>query len=164
LDKLIADRTRAFAGRSPSLDAGAALFTKHCAACHQIAGQGQTVGPQLDGIGNRGLERIVEDVLDPNRNVDVAFRTSTIVLTSGKVVTGLVRREEGVTLVLVNSEGKEFTVSKHEIDETAKSNLSLMPANVHEIVSEAEFYNLLAYLLAQRAMPPAAEPAAGRAE
>ena len=53
---------------------GAKVFEKNCAACHQLAGKGAKVGPQLDGVGIRGLDRLLEDVLDPNRNVDQAFR------------------------------------------------------------------------------------------
>ncbi|MBC7817907.1 MAG: c-type cytochrome, partial [Planctomycetaceae bacterium] len=134
----------------PSLEAGATLFTKQCAACHQIAGKGTIVGPQLDGIGQRGLERVLEDVLDPNRNVDVNFRTTTVVTKDGKIFSGLSRREEGATLVLVDNKGKEFTVPLTDIDERVKSNLSLMPANVGEILTEREFLDLVSYLLSQR--------------
>ena len=59
------------------------MFEKYCARCHQIGGRGKTVGPQLDGISNRGLDRLIEDVLDPNRNVESAFRSSMIKLKSG---------------------------------------------------------------------------------
>ena len=108
------------------------------------------VGPQLDGIGGRGLERLIEDVLDPNRNVDVAFRTTTLRLADGRVLAGLVRREEGSQLVLADNQGKEFTVAKSEIDEQQKTALSLMPANVGEIVPEGEFFDLVGWLLSQR--------------
>ncbi len=134
----------------PALEAGAALFTKHCAACHQIAGKGTVVGPQLDGIGQRGLERVLEDVLDPNRNVDVNFRTTTVVTKDGKIFAGLIRREEGATLVLADNKGKEFTVPLADVDERVKSTLSLMPANVAEILNEREFLDLVSYLLSQR--------------
>jgi putative heme-binding domain-containing protein len=92
----------------------------------------------------------VEDVLDPNRNVDVAFRTTTIRTVNGEVISGLVRREEGATLILADNKGKEVAVPKDDIEQQAKGSLSLMPANVHEIVSEAEFHDLLAYLLSQK--------------
>ena len=138
------------AAKRPSLEAGAALFTKHCSACHQIAGKGTVVGPQLDGIGQRGLERVLEDVLDPNRNVDVNFRTTTVITKEGKIFSGLTRREEGATLVLADNKGKEFTVPLADIDERVKSNLSLMPANVAEILNEREFLDLVSYLLSQR--------------
>jgi putative heme-binding domain-containing protein len=153
LDKLIAERRSAYTQAAPSLERGQTSFTKHCAACHQIAGQGAVVGPQLDGIGGRGLERIIEDVLDPNRNVDVAFRTTTMRLADGRVVTGLFRRAEGTQRIFADNQGKEFTVAADEIDEEQKTALSLMPANVPEIVPAEEFHDLVAFLLSQRNKP-----------
>jgi putative heme-binding domain-containing protein len=154
LDALIVDRRRAFARATANLEQGQAIFTKHCAACHQLEGKGAVVGPQLDGIGNRGVDRLLEDLLDPNRNVDVAFRTTTLRLTDGRVVSGLVRREEGSQLVLADAQGKEFTVAKSEIDEQQKTSLSLMPANVGEIMPAEEFFDLLGYLLGKRVARP----------
>ena len=109
------------------------------------------MGPQLDGVGNRGLERIVEDVLDPSRNVDPAFRPSLITLKDDTSITGLPRREAGEVLVFVDSTGKEITVPKKEIVERRESQLSLMPSNFGEALSAAEFYDLMAFLLAHGA-------------
>ena len=75
IQKTIAERLRSFSHSNPDATKGAAVFEKNCAACHQLRGRGGLVAPQLDGIGNRGLERILEDVLDPNRNVDAAVCT-----------------------------------------------------------------------------------------
>ena len=129
---------------------GAALFTKTCAACHQIAGKGKKVGPNLDGIGNRGLDRLVEDILAPNRNVDVAFRSSTIVTDQGKVLNGLVKQTEGARLILVNSKGEEISVATDSVEQNVLSNLSPMPANFGETLTEEQFRQLLAYLLSLR--------------
>ena len=129
---------------------GAALFKKNCSICHQIAGEGKQVGPNLDGIGNRGLDRIVEDVLAPNRNVDVAFRTSTVVSTDGQAFSGLVRDLEGNRLSVVDSQGKETLLPNSEVEERIQSVLSPMPANVSEILNEAQFHDLLAYLMSLR--------------
>jgi putative heme-binding domain-containing protein len=153
LDALITDRRRAFAQAKTSTDRGRAVFEKHCIACHQIAGKGALIGPQLDGIGNRGVDRLLEDVLDPNRNVDVAFRTTTLRLADGRVLSGLVRREEGNQIILADNQGKESPIAKSEIDEQQKTALSLMPANVGEIVPASDFADLVAYLLSQRAVP-----------
>jgi putative heme-binding domain-containing protein len=153
LDKLILERRVSFAGATPNPEKGQAVFTKHCAGCHQIEGKGSVVGPQLDGIGGRGLERIIEDILDPNRNVDVAFRTTTIRKTDGQIVSGLLRREEGAQLVFADKEGKEFTLAKGDIDQQQKTALSLMPANVPEIVPADEFHDLVGWLLSKRAAP-----------
>ena len=128
---------------------GGQVFTKNCAVCHQIDGNGAVIGPQLDGIGSRGLERILEDILDPNRNVDVNFRTHIMVLKEGDVVTGQFRREEGELIVLADSTGKELTVPKKEIESRRESETSLMPANFGDIIPEKEFLDLLAFLLSK---------------
>ncbi len=145
--QLMAQRRAEFARAPRDLARGAQVFAKSCAACHQVAGKGPLIGPQLDGIGNRGLERLLEDIFDPNRNVDVAFRTTTLQLESGKVVTGLVRGERGGLLVLADEKGQELTVPKAEIEQQAKANLSLMPENIATTIMEDEFHDLMAYLL-----------------
>jgi putative heme-binding domain-containing protein len=152
LDKLIADRRRAFASGTASAERGQAVFKKHCAACHQLAGEGNKIGPQLDGIGVRGPDRLLEDILDPNRNVDAAFRTTVIVDKDGKVHTGLVRREEGPLLVLADTKGEEFKVAKDHIDEQSISPLSLMPANHGAVIPEEELLDLVARLLEATAL------------
>ncbi len=157
IEKLLQTRRAAYPAADHDANRGEAVFKKHCAACHQVGGQGAVVGPQLDGIGNRGLERVLEDVLDPNRNVDVAFRTTTVALEDGTVHTGLVRRDEGAVRVLVDQKGKEFSIRRDQIVQERKSNLSLMPANVAELVPEKEFYDLVAFLLARRSSQNSAE-------
>ena len=74
-----------------------------------MSGKGAKIGPQLDGIGIRGLERLLEDTLDPSRNVDQAFRTTILNLKSGQVVSGLLLKEEGEVLVLADAAGKGST-------------------------------------------------------
>jgi putative heme-binding domain-containing protein len=157
LRELIEQRRQRYAGFQVSLEHGAQVFQKHCAACHQVGGKGTLIGPQLDGIGNRGLERVLEDVLAPNQNVDVAFRASTLILADGRVVSGLVRREEGEVLVVANNKGEELKLPKSDIDEQAKTTLSLMPENVSEIVPEDDFHHLVGYLLSLRGEPATVE-------
>ena len=152
-DKLIADRRAAYALAPGQAAEGQAIFTKACAACHRIGTEGALIGPQLDGIGQRGLERLCEDILDPNRNVDGSFRTTLLVLKDGEVTSGLFRREEGALVVLAESTGKEITVPKANIAERRESEVSLMPENFGEVLSPADFANLMAWLLSKRAQP-----------
>src|SRR5688572_20661389 len=149
LQKLFESRVAGYRPAKAKPVDGAILFTKHCAACHSIDRQGGNVGPQLDGIGTRGLERICEDVLDPNRNVDQAFRTTLLVLKDGEVVSGLFRREEGELVVLAESTGKEISVPRKAIVERRESDTSLMPENFGELLSQEEFDHLMAFLLAR---------------
>ncbi|HEV3117776.1 MAG TPA: c-type cytochrome, partial [Gemmataceae bacterium] len=150
LQELINRRRSGFAQAKTDAVSGARVFEKSCAICHQVGGKGAKVGPNLDGVGNRGLERLLEDIIDPNRNVDQAFRSTTLALKSGQIVSGLVLREEGEVLVLADNQGKEVRVTKNSIDERNVSQLSPMPANLVEQIPEPDFYNLMAYLLSLR--------------
>jgi putative heme-binding domain-containing protein len=151
VQELLRKRRATFAAAKPDAALGAPVFEKHCGICHQLAGKGAKIGPQLDGIGIRGLDRLLEDVLDPNRNVDQAFRLTTLNLKSGQVVSGLLLKEEGEVYVLADQQGKEVRVPKKTVEERTVSQLSPMPANFADQVSEADFNNLMAFLLAQRA-------------
>ncbi len=150
LQQLLDRRHQGFLKAKGDPMAGAKVFEKSCAVCHQLGGKGAKVGPQLDGIGIRGLDRLLEDVLDPNRNVDQAFRSTTLQMKNGTLVTGLVLREEGEVIVLADKQGKEVRVPRKSVEERTTSQLSPMPDNFADQIREEEFYHLMAFLLAQR--------------
>jgi putative heme-binding domain-containing protein len=148
--RLIAQRREAFSRDQPNVALGRQVFQKTCAACHRVAGEGAKIGPDLDGVGLRGLDRLLEDVLDPSRNIDQAFRATVINTSDGRTLSGLVLREEGAVLVLADAQGKELRLPTADIEERAIARLSPMPANVADLVPEADFLNLMAFLLSQK--------------
>jgi putative heme-binding domain-containing protein len=147
--KVIDERVKAFSSGNFLAEAGAKTFTQNCAVCHQLDKEGALVGPQLDGVGNRGADRLIEDILDPNRNLDHAFRTTLVVLEDGDVQSGLFRREEGEMVVLADSTGKEISIPKKEIKERRESESSLMPDNFSDAIPVEDFNNLIAFLLSK---------------
>jgi putative heme-binding domain-containing protein len=149
LAALLKSRHKSFVDNLGDSGLGAKVFEKHCAVCHTLANKGAKVGPQLDGIGIRGLDRLLEDVLDPNRNVDQAFRTTILNLKDGKMVSGLLLKEEGEIYVMADAQGKEVRVPKTAVDEKLVSPTSPMPANFADQIPEADFNHLMAYLLSQ---------------
>ena len=152
LKQLIAKFSASFATSEATPESGFTVFKKSCVACHRINDEGGKVGPQLDGVGHRGLERLLEDVLDPNRNVDAAFRASVVAKKDGLVVTGLKLREEGNTLVLGDNQGKEVLIRNSDIDDVRISNLSPMPSNFADQLNEADLRSLVTFLLRQKQM------------
>lgn len=127
---------------------GLALFEKNCVNCHRRSGVGGVAGPQLDGVATRGTTRLLEDILHPNRNVDVAFRTSTLQLKDGKVLTGIIRPGNAShQLTAITSDGKVIELLKTDVEERKDSTLSLMPGNVASLLSEDQLLDLTAFLL-----------------
>lgn len=128
------------------------MFVKNCANCHQIAGQGAQVGPNLDGIGNRGLDRLLDDILLPNQNVDAAFRASLISTVDGRLYNGFVRTAEPQSsqVTIVDSQGKVLVIREDEIDEQKMTRVSPMPANFSETIPQQDFIDLISYLLGKQ--------------
>jgi putative heme-binding domain-containing protein len=149
LQKIAQERQATFPAAQASAETGGKLFQIHCAVCHNIAGQGGRVGPELDGIGHRGLERLCEDVLDPNRNVDRVFRYSLVNLKNGSTLAGLYRREEGAVLIFTDAAGKDLAVNKDDVASRTESESSLMPEVFADLLTPADFHHLMAFLLSQ---------------
>ncbi len=153
VQQLLTERRKLVESSAGDAMAGRELFRRNCMICHQLAGEGKSVGPNLDGIASRGLSRMLEDVLAPGRNVDVAFRTSTIVTVAGKVYSGLARETEPGRVSITDLQGKETLLNAAEIEERLQSNQSPMPANFGESLKAEEFRDLFAFLLTQQQKP-----------
>ncbi|MFM8725948.1 MAG: hypothetical protein ACKON9_12585, partial [Planctomycetaceae bacterium] len=67
---------------------GAAVFRQQCSVCHQIGAVGYQVGPNLVALKSRGAEAILTNVLDPNREVNPAWRDYLAVTTDGTTHNG----------------------------------------------------------------------------
>ena len=112
-----------------------------------LGGKGGFIGPQLDGIGNRGAERLIEDILDPNRNVDAHFRLHQMKLRDGTSATGFVRGEAGQVVILVDAAGNEQRLSKGDIVQDTEVPQSLMPPVFGQTIEAQAFSCLIGWLL-----------------
>jgi putative heme-binding domain-containing protein len=151
LDRLIADRVKAFRARKPDIARGRQTFQASCAVCHRIGGQGGLIGPQLDGIGARGPERLAEDILDPNRNVDAHFHLHTFTMKDGGVIAGFLKAEAGQVSILADAAGREHRISRRDVEKSTVTPVSLMPTTFGQMLDEAVFADLLGHLLEERA-------------
>jgi putative heme-binding domain-containing protein len=147
LDALVAYRVGALAGFKADRGRGAALFTANCAACHRLRDAGGNLGPSLDGLGARALPRLVEDILDPNRNVDPTFRLTTVTLKNGETKTGMDFRAEADHVRWRDAgTGAEIVVAKGDVAASVPSATSPMPAAFETGLSEQDFFDLVHYL------------------
>ncbi len=153
LNALVAERAVAFAKTKTDAAHGAQVFQQTCAVCHRFRNAGGNVGPNLDGVIAHGPARLIEDILDPNRNVDPLFRQTTIETTDGETFIGANIRDQGDTLLLADATGKDQTIKKSRIKKQAVSPLSLMPPVFEQAIPPGDFYDLLGYLLSPSAAP-----------
>lgn len=127
--------------------AGQIAFEQNCMVCHRIGGVGGMRGPNLDGMINRGLERLLQDMLLPSQDVDPAFRTTRIVQTDGTVVQGQVIEESGEEIVVVDDLDWTSYIAKADVAERGQIMLSPMPADIGTILDDEALLDLTAFLL-----------------
>ena len=129
---------------------GRKVFRKICAVCHRLEGHGKEVGAELAGIADRGLDAVMLNVLDPNREVKPKFLSYVLATTDGRIVTGMITAETANSITLQRSDGTVVTVLRIDIEELSSTGLSFMPEGLEKQVSVEMMADLLAYLAAVR--------------
>ncbi|MCA9052446.1 MAG: c-type cytochrome [Planctomycetaceae bacterium] len=132
---------------------GALLFYKSAAACSRCHASGSEVtplGPNLATIGpDASVQHIVESLLEPSRKIRKGFETVSIVTTDGRVLNGLIARQDAVQLVLRDATNllQEVVVARSDIDEMRTTDVSMMPQGlIASLRDEREFYDLVRYV------------------
>lgn len=146
-EKTIASLKEKFQSHAPDAGRGRAVFEKNCMVCHRYEGQGAMRGPNLDGVGSRGIDRLLQDVVTPSRDVDPAFRTIVVTTRDGVVMSGLLVRESSAGLVVADAEGNETAFALGEIEETRREWISPMPSGFAQAIPEHDLLDILGYLL-----------------
>jgi putative heme-binding domain-containing protein len=125
---------------------GKELFKANCSTCHRLEGVGQQVGADLSAIRDRGLETVLLNILDPNREVMPQFLSYVLVTTSGRVLTGIITAETANSLTIRQPDGRDETVLRIHIDELRGTGLSYMPEGLEKQIDVPAMADLLAYL------------------
>jgi putative membrane-bound dehydrogenase-like protein len=127
------------------LSHGRALFTKNCANCHVLFGEGTKVGPDITGSNRANLDYILENVVDPSAVLGKDYRMTVLVCADGRIVSGLIQKEtdSAVTIRTIND---TIVVPNADIDERKLSEQSLMPERLLDSLQPADIRDLVAYL------------------
>ena len=124
---------------------GKAVFTKNCATCHKLFGEGGAIGPELTGSQRANLDYVLENVLDPSAVVPREYQVTIITTLAGRTVTGYVK-EENERAVTLQTQNEAVIIPKSEIEQRTLSKQSMMPEGMLERMTAAEAKGLIAYL------------------
>src|SRR5262245_31333056 len=124
----------------------------HCSKCHRVGDQGERIGPELTGLGDRFSRiHIVESILEPSRTVATGYQTVTFVLRDGRVLTGIKIGETDDMLKLADNEGKKHVLMKADIEEQRAQPQSTMPDGLVKQLTAEQFVDLIGYLASLKA-------------
>ena len=125
---------------------GAAIFETHCRTCHARQGVGHRVGPDLSGIASRPAAALLDDILDPNRDVTPDFVSYLLATKGGRTTSGLLVEETPTSMKLRRAGGEEESVLRSEVEDFRSSGRSLMPEGFEQSIGVREMADLIAFL------------------
>lgn len=138
---------------------GRALFFAKaaCHLCHSAEGRGGNVGPNLAGIGAIRTRRdLLEAIVFPSATFARGYEPVVVVLTDGRILTGLMGRETPKEMILstvVDNKPVEVPVRREEIEQVQLGRISTMPQGLESPLSPQELSDLVAYLQQLRTAP-----------
>jgi putative membrane-bound dehydrogenase-like protein len=136
---------------------GRALFEKTCMQCHELFGQGGTLGPSLTGSNRADLDYMLENLVDPSAVIGRDYQVTMVWTQEERLVTGILS-EETASAVTLRTENDTVVVPKDEIAEQRLSELSTMPEGQLESLAPDEIACLIAYLASPEQVPLPTDP------
>src|SRR5439155_25433260 len=72
---------------------GRLLYSRTCASCHVLFGEGGKIGPELTGSQRANLDYVLENVLDPSAVVPADYQVTILQTKDGRVITDIIKAE-----------------------------------------------------------------------
>jgi putative membrane-bound dehydrogenase-like protein len=151
--------TQAALTRSGNVENGRKLFFNaektQCIKCHRVGDQGEKIGPELTGVGNRFSRiHIVESILEPSRTIAAGFQSEVVTLADGKKIIGVKIAEAETTLTFADDQAKKHEIAKKDVESRRPQAASIMPEGLEKPLTVDEFVDLIAFLAAQKDVRP----------
>jgi cytochrome c oxidase cbb3-type subunit 3 len=131
-------------------EAGTALFRKNCLRCHEVAGEGGFLGPDLTGVGLRLPGTALQSaILDPSADVASEYWSIAVRTISGRKLLGVRLNEDTQSVQIRDERGKLTSILRRDIAESELIRQSPMPEFASKL-SPTQIDDLLAYLVGLR--------------
>jgi putative heme-binding domain-containing protein len=131
--------------------AGEVVYEDNCTYCHILNGEGEEVGPDLTGVGSKGLSFLEDAIINPAKAITKGYETSVVVENDGRQTKGLLMRDDPDEIDIVKDTGDVVTIARSDIKEiTVDETSSVMPGDINEALTVKDFQDLLSYLMLQK--------------
>ncbi|MCG6156387.1 PVC-type heme-binding CxxCH protein [Rubinisphaera margarita] len=143
-------------GGRGDIDRGKLAYEKHCAACHQLNGQGRKLGPDLTSYQRSNRAMMLLAILAPSAEIREGFENAIVVLDDGSILNGIIGRQNDEILELTDTQGAKRVIPREKIELMKISPVSIMPDSLLEKIQDQEARDLFEFLQSQPAAIPQA--------
>jgi putative heme-binding domain-containing protein len=125
---------------------GKKIYEERCISCHRVSGEGSQLGPDLVTVKNTGNEKILVNVLDPNREVRPDYIAYLVETKDDESVIGLVVNETASSVTIRQAYGKETVIKRSDIRKMQSQGQSLMPEGLEAGLSNQDLADLISFI------------------
>ncbi|MST01301.1 MAG: c-type cytochrome [Pedosphaera sp.] len=140
------------AARADNLSNGRVLYTKICAQCHTLYGEGAKIGPDITGSNRADLDYLLTNILDPNAEIAADYRPWEVMMKDERELLGLLVRQDAA-VVVIQTITEQLSLPRTEIKSLRQSQLSMMPEGLVAALSPVELRDLIVYLRSPKQVP-----------
>ena len=120
--------------------------TAACSKCHQVHGQGGTIGPDLSNLVHRDYVSVLRDIATPSFALNPDHLSYLVRLEDGRTLTGVVQNAGG-KLRIGDIKGLVTEVDPATIAEMRASPISTMPEGLPKQLGPERLRDLMTFLL-----------------
>lgn len=132
--------------KSGDLLHGKAIFKKTCSPCHQIHGEGGSLGPDLTGSNRTNVNYLLTNLMEPDAEIQDDYKMVVVTVRDGRTYLGNVANETDRQLVLKVVGQDRVVINKSEIQSREETPNSMMPAGLLNTLTDQEVLDLVTYL------------------
>ncbi len=156
-DELVAERLPKVTPLAGSATNGETLFGTHCAACHNLAGNGNSAGPDLASLGDKSPHALLTAILNPNKAVEDQFVIYSVTTKDGTGLAGMIAGESANSITLMDLTGQQRQLLRTNIDTLSSLGRSLMPEGLELVLNDQNLADLITHINAT-GTPPKRQP------
>ena len=126
---------------------GETVYSQLCSTCHVVNGEGVDFGPALSEIGDKlPKEALYTSIIHPSEGISFGYEGYLVKLKDGSQAVGYIASETEDAIELRMAGGLTNRYAKSEIESRTQLDASLMPAGLHQAMTEQDLVDLVQYL------------------
>jgi putative heme-binding domain-containing protein len=125
---------------------GKKIYSERCISCHRLGSEGFAVGPDLVTVKNSGKDKLLTNILDPNKEVRPDYVSFVVETKDDESMIGLIANETATSITVRQPYGKETVINRSNINRIQSQQQSLMPEGLEAGLAAQDLADLIEFI------------------